>query len=218
MRLLSVVVSMFVLALFVIPGVAQYQSAHHPQPAQAVQADSSNGMGMMQGSMMQGGMMPGSMMGGKEKRQCCMMSGKRMMPGGMMGKKGMMGGKMGMHGPMHKFMHMVHHLPDLQAKLNLNNDQVSKLKQIRADFLKKQADWKAGLEKKQIDLGLLLDKNASASEVKKLLSSSCDTKVEMQVAAYQTATKMRALLTPEQRQKLKSVMTMGMCKMMGGKM
>ncbi len=208
MRLLSVVVSLFVLALFVVPGIAQDYSAHHPRQAQVVQSNSSTGMGMMQSGMM----------GGKGKKQCCTMSGKGMMHGGMMGQKGMMGGKMGMHSPMHKYMHIVHHLPDLQAKLNLSNDQVSKLKQIRADFLKKQADWKASLKKKQIDLELLLDKNASANEVKKRLSSYYDVKVEMQAAAYQTATKMRALLTAEQQQQLKSVMTMGMCKMMGGKM
>lgn len=225
MKLLSVVLSVFALAMFVVPGVAQDHSAHHPRKAQVVRADSAAGMrmmgsGMMKGNMMGGkGMMQGGMMSGMEKKPCGMMGGKSMMNGGMMGQKGMMGGNMGMHGPMHKFTHTVHHLPDLKSQLGLNDTQVEQLKNIRADFLKKKADLKASLEKKSIDLGLLLDKNASPTEVKKLLNAKANIQVTMQVTAYQTARKMQALLTTDQLQKFKSMNPMKMCKMMmGGKM
>ncbi len=215
MKLFTVVMSMFVLALFAMPGISQENPAHHPAQAQTVQADSAAGAGMMSGGMMGG---KGMMMGGKSKKQCGMMGGKGMKQGGMMGHKGMMGGMsmMGMKDPMHKYMHTVKHLPDLQTKLNLTDDQVSKLKQLRADFLKKLADWKASLEKKSIDLGMLLDKNASASEVKKMLSSYYDVKVTIKVNAYEVANKMRSLLSMQQREQFDS--TIGKCKMMGSMM
>lgn len=173
---------------------------------------------MMSGGMMMGGkgMMQGGMMGGK--KHCGMMGGKGMMQGGMKGHQGMMGGMgmMGMKDPLHKYMHTIHHLPDMQAKFNLEDSQVSKLKELRADFLKKLADWKATLEKKNIDLKMLLDKNASASDVKKLLSSYYDVKVTIKVTAYEVANKMRSLLTMEQKQQFDA--TLGKCKMMGGMM
>ncbi|NIW78828.1 MAG: hypothetical protein GWN16_04920, partial [Calditrichae bacterium] len=90
--------------------------------------------------MMKGGMMSSGMM-----------SGQGMMQGGMMGNMmnmmRMMHGKgmMQHHGPMLRFIHQVQHLPGMKAKLDLSDDQLDQLKNIRANFLKRKADWQADI-------------------------------------------------------------------------
>ncbi|NOX35999.1 MAG: hypothetical protein GXO78_00530 [Calditrichaeota bacterium] len=205
------ILSVLILAVFLVPVLAQGHAAHHPAQ-QAVQPDTSSGMTMMKGKMMQG-----KMMGSK-----AMMKGGKM-HGGMMGGKGMMGhmgcGKMmGMHGPMMGAFHTIHHLPDLQKKLNLNDDQVQKLKSIRAVFLKNKIDREAEIQKKKVDLDMLIDKNASPAQVRKVLKGIFDAKLELQVSAYETSQKMLGVLTLEQREQFKGQKKKCMMGMMGGMM
>ena len=183
-------------AVLLVAGIAYAQghAAHHPQQAQ-MKGDTSQARGMMQGGMM-GKMMQGGMMGG-------MMQGGMM--GGMMKGMGMMQGGMGMSDPLHRYIRVLHHLPALSARLNLTESQQAQFKQIRADFLKKQADWKASLEKTKIDLNLLLDQNASAKEIKKLLEKFYQTQIEMQITAYRTVRQLKGLLNPDQQKQWASL-------------
>lgn len=208
MKSFSAVLSAIFLTVFIFTANAQTSShaAHHPQQSQATEADTSQGVGMMPG----GGMMSG-MMGNQGMMQGNMMANMmRMMHGE---------GMMEHHGPMQHVMHLVYHLPEMKSKLELTGDQTTQLKSIQANFLKEKADWDAKIEKQEIDLGLQLDKKAPAAEVQKSLKSIYDVKLDMKVASYKTAQKMRDVLSPEQQQKLENVCPM--CSgqgMMGGMM
>lgn len=220
MRSLSVIFPAITILVFFFIANAQDHTAHHPEQTATVQADTSAGMGMMPGGMMSqqgmhsmcGKMMKGGMMGSKG-----MMGGQGMMSGGMMGQ--MHGqGVMGHHDPMHRYMHLVYHLPGMKTKLELTDDQLGKLKTIRSDFLKRKADWDANVEKKQIDLDALLDKDAAPGDVGKILKSINDVKLEMKLASYETAQKMKAVLSPDQLERLDEMCPMCMGSgMMGGK-
>lgn len=212
MRVLVVVFGLLFFNLTNFSAIAQSQdhAAHHPDQTRAVQADTSAGHGMMGSGMMSGGMM-GSGSG--------MMGGKGMMKCGQMGGKGMMHGKgkMGSHGPLHRYMHIVHHLPGMKAELGLSDDQLDQIKNIQSDFLKQNIDWKADIEKRQIDLGLLLDKEGTVTDVRKALKPISNVKLEQKVAYYETARKMLSLLTAEQKEKVQDSCPMckGDGKMMG---
>lgn len=233
MRFLSIIFTMAIIAMLIVSANAQEHATHHPDQTATVQTDTSGGMGMMQG-MMQGGMMGPQgmhaqcmnkmmnvgMMGGQG-----MMGGNGMMRGGMMGNMmGMMHGQgmMGHHNPMHHYTHLIYHLPDMKVKLKLSEDQVNRLKTVQADFLKRRADWNAAIDKKEVDLNLMLDKNAAPGDVEKILKSIYDVKVAMKVASYETAQKMKTVLSPDQLGKLDDSLSMctgqGMMGMMGGQM
>ncbi len=186
MRSLIVVLSIAVMALFTEPINAQ----HHKGQGRMMQSDTTNGM--MHGRMQHGkGMMQGKMMCGKGMHGGMMSS--------MMSGKGMMGHGM-MSGMMHKTMRAVYHLPELENELNLTNKQVAALKKLKSGFRKNKSDWKAGIEKKYIDLENQIDNGADASQVKKTLGSISEIQVDMKVAGYETARKMLAILTPEQKE------------------
>ena len=211
MRSLSVIFIAMILSIFVISANAQDHASHHPDQSATMQTDSGSGMGMMHN------MMSGGMMGEKSMHPMC----AYMMQGGMMN---MMHGQgmMGNHGLMHTNMHLVNHLPSMKAKLELTDEQMKQLKSIQSDFFKRKADWEAKIEKKEIDLDLLTDGKASASDVRKTLKSIYDTKLEMNVASYDAAQKMKAVLTSEQQQKFDEMGSMcmgqGMMEMMHGQM
>ncbi len=204
MKSLIAVFSIVLVAFFTAPAAAQ-QSDHHPDQGQAMQAGTTAGM-MSGKGMMEGGMMSG-MMGGQATKGKCPMCGK-MMKGGMMGGRGMMSGGM-MGGEMHRFMRAIYHLPELKAKLDLSDDQVSQLKELQTAFLKSKADWKANIEKKRIDLDNQLDNKAAASEVRKTLQAISGIKVDLKVAGYETAQKMISILTSEQKELWENFCCMG---------
>jgi Spy/CpxP family protein refolding chaperone len=62
--------------------------------------------------------------------------------------------------------------------------------------------------------------NASASQVKNQMEACSETKIDMKTAAYETAGKMKAVLTSEQKEQLKNTMMQGgmMNKNRGGMM
>ncbi|HDL18036.1 MAG TPA: hypothetical protein ENH29_03185 [Bacteroidetes bacterium] len=205
------------------------QEKHHPkQKVASKSAKKSSGMmgqGMMQGDKKCSTMQEkeGSMMKGKmqESKECSKMQEKE---GGMMG--GMMKGNMmksGMMemmanmGPLHKFQQIIHHLTQQAENLALTDGQLDKLKNLQANFQKRQADLQADRKKKQIDLGLLLDKKATASDVRKNLKGVYDNRLDGEIAVYETAQKMLAVLTPEQKEKWEQAKEKDTCNMMGQK-
>ena len=138
--------------------------------------------------------------------------------GMMMQNSGMMQGMMGngmspMYGqmrnknmPMQKYGMMVNRLPNMQQQLSLTDDQVEKLLDLQTDFKKQQIDYQAELRKKQMKMKSLLADNASATQVKKQIQDCSDTKINMKVAAYETAGKMKAVLNSDQKEQLKNMM------------
>jgi len=189
MKTFNGIFSIIFIALFIVSAGAQDDGAHHPDQGEAVQLDTSTGMGMMHGKMMKskgmcGGMMKGGMMN-------------------MMGDKGMM--------IMHPFFHTIHHLSDMKDELNLTDKQIEQLKNISNEFQKRNADWKAAIEKKQIDLKLQFDNNASVKEVKKYFQAISETKLEIQISAYESAQKMLSVLNTKQKEKWQSTSAGEMC-------
>merc|ERR1711879_120239 len=161
--------------------------------------DKSGKSSMMQGNMMKQGDMMG-MMHGKECPRCGQMMNQNM--------------------PMQKYSMMVNHLPNMQQQLSLTDEQVNQLFDLQTEFKKQQLDYKSELRKKQMKLKNLLAENASASQVKNQMEACSETKIDMKTAAYETAGKMKAVLTSEQKEQLKDTMMQGgmMNKNRGGMM
>lgn len=145
------------------------------------------------------------------QQQGMMMQGKGMMQGGMM--KGMMcpmhKGMMGQQMPMKKYMMTVNMLPNMQEQLSLSQDQVEQLIDMQTSFKKQKIDYKADLTKKRMKLQNMMMNDASASEVKSQLQACSTTKINMKVAAYETANNMKSVLTEEQRDNLQNMMQQG---------
>jgi hypothetical protein len=146
------------------------------------------GMMMQKGGMMQGGMMQG-MMGNGMSPMCAQMMNQNM--------------------PMKKYGMMVNRLPNMQEQLSLSDEPVGTLLDLQAEFKKQQIDYKAELRKKQMKLQGLLADNASASQVKNQMEACSETKINMKVAAYETAGKMKAVLNSDQKEQLKNNMMQG---------
>lgn len=162
---------------------AQTSHDHNNKQEQAQQQN----MSMQKNAMMQDGMMQ---RGGMMNNGTCPMCGQ------------MMNQDM----PMQKYGMMVNQLPNMQQQLSLTDAQVDQLYDLQAGFKKQQIDLQSELRKKQMKLKSLLADNASASQVKSQMKDCADTKINMGIAAYETAGKMKALLNSDQKEQLKTVM------------
>lgn len=158
--------------------------------AQMQQNDERSGQDQSNTNMMQTGMMGGNMM----------------MQNGMMGNLCPMCGAMNQNMPMQKYMMTVMHLPDMQKQLSLTDDQTEQLIDYRADFKKQLADYQAELNKRQMKLEKLLDENPPTSEVKAMMEQCAEMKINIKASAYDTAGKMKGLLTAEQKQDFNQLM------------
>lgn len=136
---------------------------------------------------------------------------------GMMGMCPMCGQMMNRNMPMQKYGMMVNHLPSMQQKLSLKDDQVENLIDLQTDFKKQQIDYQAELQKNQMKLKNLLENDASAEQVRNQMNACSETKINMKIAAYETAGEMKNVLTAEQKEKLQnSMMNQGMMQGMQG--
>ena len=149
-------------------------------------------------------------------QQYPMMHGGMMQPGMMMhgGGGGMMTGRMcpmqqGMTGamPMKKYMMQVHMLPGMQAQLSLTPQQTEELIDLQTNFKKQQLDYKADLARQRVRMQSLLAGNPAADEVKSHLQACAEIKINMHMAAYETAKKMKSVLTGDQAEMLENMMT-----------
>ncbi|MCF8224802.1 MAG: hypothetical protein K9J30_02870 [Bacteroidales bacterium] len=155
-----------------------------------------------------------------QSQQQDMMMQKSGMMQGMMGTGmcPMCGQMMGQNMPMKKYGMMVNHLPNMQQQLSLSDEQVETLLDLQTEFKKQQIDYQAELRKKQMKLKSLLADNASASQIKTQMQACSETKINMKVAAYETAGKMKAVLNSDQKEQLKNNMMQGGGMMKGGMM
>ncbi len=123
-----------------------------------------------------------------------------------MQKKGMMQDMMNQNMPMEKYMMMVNQLPNMQQQLSLNENQMKQLNDLQAGFKKQQVDFQLELKNKQVKLKSLLDEMAPANQIRKQMQECADTKINIGVAAYETAGKMKAVLNNDQQEVLNNRM------------
>ncbi len=136
---------------------------------------------------------------------------------------GMMNGQYGnmMYGqmmPMRQYMFMVNMMPQMQDQLGLTTEQSNKLIDLQTAYMKQIVDLQADLSKKQMTLEELLENNAPADQVKVQLESCAQTRTELDIAAYQSGSKMRNVLNDSQKKTLDNLLVQcfnGNC-MMGG--
>jgi len=107
---------------------------------------------------------------------------------------------------MQKSMIMANLLPEMDQQLSLSEDQVSQLIDLRSGFKKQQADYQAEMTKKNRKLQALINDDAPVDQVRNQMKACADIRVDMHSAAYQTEREMMALLTDEQKEKLKTIM------------
>lgn len=105
-------------------------------------------------------------------------------------------------------------LPNLQQQLSLDNNQEEKLLSLQTDFKKQQIDFQAKLRKEQLKLNRLIEETAPANQVKKQLEAIAETRIDLRTSAYETAGKMKALLTNDQIEKFQT--NIGQSNMMNG--
>jgi hypothetical protein len=87
---------------------------------------------------------------------------------------------------------------------------------IREKVKKQQIDYKADLTKKRMNLQNMMMNEASADDIKTQLQECSNTKIDMKVAAYETANKMKSVLSVEQKDKLQNMMMQQGDMMQGG--
>lgn len=107
---------------------------------------------------------------------------------------------------MKKYMMLVNKLPNMQKQLSLTDEQVNQLIDLQTEFRKQHVDHQAQLIKKQMKMEKMLENNASVSEVKKQMQQCAESMVNIKLAAYETAGKMKALLNSEQKEQLQNMM------------
>lgn len=157
-----------------------------------------NNQNQQQGMMMQrGGMMQGMM-------------GKGMCP--------MCGKMMGKNMPMQKYKILVNKLPNMDKELSLSQVQTEKLIDLQTDFKKQQIEKMAELKKNRLKLQSLLDDSASSEKIRTQMQACSALKMDMKMSAYETAKKMKAELTDEQKTTLKDIMNHKTGTMQGGMM
>lgn len=110
--------------------------------------------------------------------------------------------------PMQKYMMLVNHLPDMQMKLSLSDEQTHKLIDMRAAYKKQLIDLQADLTKNQMMMNKLLNDKAPANKVESQMKACSDTKIAMKMAAYKTAMQMKDLLTEKQKEQMQQMQSM----------
>jgi Spy/CpxP family protein refolding chaperone len=115
----------------------------------------------------------------------------------------MMGMGMGMMGgAMHQSVMAPFLLPELQSELGLSAQQVTQLRQMKQEMLTKGKDFSTQIAAKRKELDALLAPGTSKGEqVKKLFEQIANLRAQQMYTGYETATKMKAALTGEQRTK-----------------
>ena len=132
----------------------------------------------------------------------------QMMMQGMMGDQQCphCGQMMGNAMPMQHYTMMINHLPMMQEQLSLNQQQTNQLIDLQTEFKKQQVDYKAELMKKRMQLQKLLQNDAEAGEIQSQMQECADTRISMNVAAYETVKEMKSVLNQDQMNQMKEMM------------
>jgi len=141
-----------------------------------------------------------------------MMYGNNMMNGSYMMNYGMCplcGNMNSQNMPIQNCMWVVRNLPDMKQQLSLSDDQVNKIIDLRTDYTKQQVELTAEMSKNQMKMEKMIGNNPSASEIRDQLMQCANRRVDLGVAVWETAGKMKAVLSSEQKEQLKNMMQDG---------
>jgi len=131
--------------------------------------------------------------------------GNGMMAKGMMSSgMGMTGSGMGMTAdPVRASVFTAFALPDMQTELGFSAQQVTQLRQLKQGMLTSGQEVSRQIAAKRKDLeGAIGAGGSRNAEVKQLLEQMATLRAQLQFAAFETAGKMKAVLTDQQRTKL----------------
>ena len=129
-------------------------------------------------------------------------------PGGSMhgghGMKGNMGGEI--HGPHQSASKFIDHILKFKDGMAITDDQAAKLQTIKSAFEKTKIKMKAEIQLASVDLhDLLRDDKGSLTEVEAKLKNLYDTRAGMYFASVKASRDAKAVLTEEQRARMKTV-------------
>jgi Spy/CpxP family protein refolding chaperone len=129
-------------------------------------------------------------------------------PGGSMhsghGIKGSMG--VGSHGPHQSASKFIDHILKFKDGMAITDDQVAKLQTIKTNFKKTKIKMKADIQLASVDLhDLMRDDQGSLGEVEAKLKDLYNTRAEMYFASVKATREAKAVLTAEQRARMKTV-------------
>jgi hypothetical protein len=112
----------------------------------------------------------------------------------------------GFENPLSRSIATVYVLPDMHAQLGLTPSQVVQLQQLKQKFLDSEQKDVEQIEARRNDLGTLLGSaKPGQDKVTNAISGIADLEAHQQILGYESAVKMRALLTDQQRSKLDSM-------------
>lgn len=135
--------------------------------------------------------------------------GHGMMPhgAGMAGGHGMNFGHMGSgHGPHQSASTFIDHILKFKDGMAITDDQVAKLQSIKTGFEKTKIQMKADMELTSLDLhDLLRDDKGDLSAVEAKLKGLYDLRASMYLASVKASRDAKAVLTDEQRARMKTV-------------
>ena len=129
-------------------------------------------------------------------------------PGGsMLGGHGMTGAMhSGSHGPHQSASKFIDHILKFKDGMAITDDQVAKLQTIKTYFKKTKIKMKADIQLTSVDLhDLLRNDKGSLSEVEAKLKDLYNTRAEMYFASVKATRDAKAVLTAEQRARMKTV-------------
>jgi len=132
--------------------------------------------------------------------------GKGYAGGSMHGGHGMTGRHGGGHGSHQSASKFIDHILKFKDGMAITDDQVSKLQTIRSGFEKAKIKMKADIQLTSVDLhDLLRDDKGSLSEVEAKLKDLYNTRAGMYFASVKASRDAKAVLTDEQRSRMKTV-------------
>jgi Spy/CpxP family protein refolding chaperone len=115
-----------------------------------------------------------------------------------------MGG--GSHGPHQSASKFIDHILKFKDGMAITDDQAAKLQAIKTDFEKTKIKMKAKIQLASVDLhDLLRDDKGSLNDVEAKLKDLYDTRAGMYFASVKASRDAKAVLTEEQRARMKTV-------------
>lgn len=120
-----------------------------------------------------------------------------------------------MNGAFHREMVSIFVLPEMQPELGLSAQQVAALRRLKQDLVAKSKDISGQISARRKELDALLSEDTSRTRtVKTLFEQIANLHAQLQYAGFDTANKMKAALTSEQRTKFHAMQPMDLHRVM----
>ena len=112
----------------------------------------------------------------------------------------------GMNHPLHRQIAAIFILPEMQSELGLSAAQTADLRRLHRDFVAKSKDTAAQTAVRRRELETLLSADTSRTRtVKALLDKIAELHSQLEYAGFDTATRMKAVLSETQRAKFSAM-------------